>query len=103
MDLLALLTQAPPFRAASISCANGTARPSPHPFNGTHFMHKILATLFLFLLSTDLPWAQTETLTAAAILKPGQDQRPAATRRFFDFLYSPTAREILTRQGYRLP
>lgn len=40
---------------------------------------------------------------AAVILKTGQEQRPAAAKRFFDFLYSPAAREIFTRQGYRLP
>lgn len=40
---------------------------------------------------------------AAVILKTGQEQHPVAAKQFFDFLYSPTAREIFAHQGYRLP
>jgi molybdate transport system substrate-binding protein len=40
---------------------------------------------------------------AAVILKHGEEHRPAAAKRFFDFLFSRTARDIFARQGYRLP
>ena len=37
------------------------------------------------------------------ILKHGQENTPAASKRFFDFLFSPEARAIFAAHGYRLP
>lgn len=39
----------------------------------------------------------------ALILKHGQETAPAASRKFFDFLFSPKARAIFAAHGYLLP
>jgi molybdate transport system substrate-binding protein len=40
---------------------------------------------------------------AAVILKHGRDSNAEAARKFFDFIYSPPARDIFSRFGYVLP
>jgi molybdate transport system substrate-binding protein len=40
---------------------------------------------------------------AAIMLKYGEDNNPAITRTFYDYLYSESARAILKRFGYSLP
>lgn len=39
----------------------------------------------------------------AVILKHGQENAPAAAKKFFDFLFSPKARAIFAAHGYLLP
>lgn len=40
---------------------------------------------------------------AAIILKYGDDNNPESSRKFYDFIYSVQAREILKRYGYDIP